>query len=313
MTTNLVYVFLDSDFNSISSRPACEHSFEKIPQYYADTFKFNSKKFNNSFIITSNKNITEYSKIFPESAKFISVEDEIMCTEEFKHVHSLIEEFWPKRYIEDAFWYVTFMRLIVLAIFIKNANVKNIIHSEADNLIFETDFTKVFNILASGEYGYSNEAAYAAAPCMILFSDHIAGDNMLKNLTSLLKKGENVIKHHVGHFYNWIADMAFLDLIYRARKNYKMLPCLPFGPYSENFSALNTVFDPISYGQFLGGTNNNYEVGYAEARHFVGNEIRNGTMEVIFDGRPFIINNNQRIPLFNLHLHNKRSIPRFLS
>jgi len=205
------------------------------------------------------------------------------------------------------------MRIIVLSIFVKQRNIKNIIHVEADNLIFETDFKNIFELLLPGEFGYTNEAAYASSPCTIIFKDSLAGSNMFDHHISLLKKGENIIKHHVGHFYNWIADMAFLDLIHRAKKNYKMLPCLPLGPYSENFNKLKVLFDPISYGQFLGGTNNKCAPGYAEQRHFVGNQIINKSIKVIFDEKPFIVYNGERIPLFNLHLHNKSSIPLFLS
>lgn len=313
MSANLIYVFLSNNFNNKKLQRVDSNSSSDIPSYYIDTFKFNSKKFKNSYVITNRDIIAKYANVFPEGTHFISVEDEICNTEEFKTVQSLLELTWSELYTTDAFWYVTFMRIIVLSIFIKQKNLSNVIHVEADNLIFETDFKNIFELLAVGEFSYTNEAAYASAPCTIIFKDGLAGSNMLNHHISLLKKGEHIIKHHVGHFYNWIADMAFLDLIHRAKKNYKMLPCLPFGPYAENFNTLKLIFDPISYGQFLGGTNNKCDPGYAERRHFVGKEICDGTVKVTFNKRPFIEYKNELIPLFNLHLHNKGSIPLFIS
>jgi len=122
-----------------------------------------------------------------------------------------------------------------------------------------------------------------------------------------------LFRSYVGHFAPWITDMAFLDLIYKGSKQYKMLPCVPSGEYSQNFEALQAVFDPTSYGQYLGGTNNGHPEGYCEYRHFVGKDIIDKKIEVKFDKAPYVLFDNKQIPIFNLHVHNKKKIKEFLN
>lgn len=315
MNTNLVYVFLTSNFNQKVLPPSNVWSSTTLPSYCFDTFKFNSGKFTTSYVIAEKKEILQYKNSFPENTKFITVEDNISNTEEFKEAQAIIDTLWPRRYMMDTFWYTTFIRVLVLAIFVKKYKLENVIHIEADNLIFSKDIEKVFSILSDGEFAFCNEAPHASAPSIIAFKDGEAGSNLLKQHITLLRKGENTLNPYVGHFRNYITDMAFLDIIYRNKKNYKMLPCLPFGNQSENFETLQTVFDPTSYGQYLGGTNNGHEKGFIDHRHYVGQELASKNINVVFeDNAPYLyLKNKVRIPIFNLHVHNKKSIPLFLS
>jgi hypothetical protein len=92
-----------------------------------------------------------------------------------------------------------------------------------------------------------------------------------------------------------------------------LLPSLPFGEQSQNFDQFNMLFDPASYGQFLGGTNNGHPQGYTEPAHFIGREIISKQIDVVFDKKPFVVYEGKQIPLYNLHLHNKQIIEKFLS
>jgi hypothetical protein len=311
MTNNLVYIFLTSNFFLKENASKSQWSYDTLPEYYIQTFAHNSQKFTNAIFLSENDQIKKYRHLFPKNTKFISVEDEIINTEEFKEVQSILDTQWT-RYRYDTFWYVTFMRTIVLGILIKKLHLTNTIHIEADNLIYSDQPDIIFKITQPGDFAYSNEAPHASALALMAFKDPESGSNIVKHHITLLKKGDQVLNPYVGHFYGHVTDMAFIDLIYRAQKNYKMLPCLPYGPFSENYSELQHVFDPISYGQYLGGTNFNSPPGYAEERHYVGKEIINNKIKVIFNKKPFIVYNDKEIPIFNLHLHNKKSIPHFL-
>ena len=68
------------------------------------------------------------------------------------------------------------------------------------------------------------------------------------------------------------------------------------------------LFDPGSYGQYLGGTNNHdHGPGYAGDHHYIGKLINEGKLGVEFvGGKPYVNNNTGvPIPLFNLHIHSK--------
>ena len=67
MNTNLVYVFLPNYFNQPVNFPQSWCSYSEMPGYYVDTFKFNSVKFTQSWIITDSKQIDIYRTLFPDS------------------------------------------------------------------------------------------------------------------------------------------------------------------------------------------------------------------------------------------------------
>ena len=311
MTNNLVYVFLTNNFFLKENAPKSQWSYDSLPEYYIQTLTHNSQKFANTIFLSEKNEILKHKHRFPDNTIFISVEDEITNTDEFKEVQNILDTLWT-RYRYDTFWYVTFMRTIVLGILIKKLQLTNTIHIEADNIIYAETPNNIFDVLQTGDFAYSNEAPHASALALMAFKDPEAGLNIVKHHITLLKKGDQLLNPYVGHFCGHVTDMAFIDLIYRARKNYKMLPCLPYGPFSENFPKLQYVFDPISYGQYLGGTNFNSPPGYAETRHYVGKEIIDKKIKVVFDKKPFITYNDKEIPIFNLHIHNKKALPYFL-
>lgn len=311
MNTNLVYVFLTKNFLAPKNALENQWSYKNMPEYYVQTFEHNSQKATKNYILTEksqHNNCKKFTNI--KNTEVVFVEDCICNLLEFKEVLSILDTTWPG-YRQDTFWFVTFIRSIILGLFISEKKLVNTLHVEADNLLFE-DLDKVFNILEDGEFGFSNEAPHASALALMGFKDEQAGINFVKQHITLLKKGENALNPHIGHFYGHVTDMAFIDLIYRARKNYKMLPCLPYGPFSENYNISQCVFDPFAYGAYLGGTNQGAPQGYAEDRHFVGREIINNKIKVEFDKRPFIVHHNKTIPVFNLHMHNKNAIPQIL-
>ena len=230
---------------------------------------------------------------------------------DFKKIDNIINNKWA-RYKKDPFWYNTSIRVILLCIYARNNNLNNTVHVEADNIIFGKNLSIFENVFNAGEFGFCNESPYSSAPSFIFLKDKDAADNLLQLHIKLYEKGEQVLRPYVGHFGNWISDMALLDIIYRSNKHYKMLPCLPFGNNSCNYEQLQYVFDPTSYGQYLGGTNNGHPVGYQEYYHFIGKELIDKNINVIFDKQPFVVYNNKKIPIFNLHVHNKKAISNFL-
>ena len=63
------------------------------------------------------------------------------------------------------------------------------------------------------------------------------------------------------------------------------------------------IFDPGSWGQFLGGTNNEHGAGWYGQHHFIGRHIHANPLLApkMIDGKPYSGDN----PIFNLHIHSK--------
>jgi hypothetical protein len=299
--SNLVYVFLDNNFYKESERNP--YTYSGLPDYYTATFN------NNKQFVDTGHFITQSKYCFDNTCKPI---DTIKATSEYKEVLEILKNKWA-RYVQDPFWFNTTIRVIVLLIYIIENNLKDVLHLEADNILFEP-ITKIANIFNAGEFGYSNEAPSACAPCSMFIKDKKAALDLLNLHKQLFKKGEQELRPYVGHFADYITDMAFLDIIYRRKKGFKMLPCLPTGPYSENFNETKTVIDPNPYGMYFFGTNQGHPAGYTEQRHFIGEQILNKTIiPKIINNKPFIVYKEQQIPIFNLHMHNKKAIIPFLT
>jgi len=294
--TNLVYIFLNKNFTDSKNKENTVWAYDELPVYYTDTYKFNKQKFKQSHFVTNTDDTI----------------NSVVRDTDFKKIDTIINNKWS-RYKQNPFWYSTFIRVIVLCLYVRNNKLNNTVHIEADNIIFEPNLNILTNFFQSGEFGFPNESPFSSAPCFIFLKDDKSADNLLNLHIKLLEKGEEQLRAHCGHFSSYITDMAFLDLIYRRGKEYKMLPCLPYGAFSQNFETLQCVFDPTSYGQYLGGTNQQHPPGYMENYHFIGHELLQKNIEVIFDKRPFVVYNNKKIPIFNLHVHNKKAIPKFLS
>jgi hypothetical protein len=94
------------------------------------------------------------------------------------------------------------------------------------------------------------------------------------------------------------------------------LPILPdkitSSRYSNKFNHFNSVFDPAGYGMYIGGLSPLNEPiakpGWYHSYQEIGKQIGFGTIKIIFENRnPYLIYNNTRIKINNLHIHSKET------
>lgn len=82
---------------------------------------------------------------------------------------------------------------------------------------------------------------------------------------------------------------------------------LPVHPTLGNIN--NYIFDPSSYGQYIGGTPNGHGPGFIDNEQLVGSIIQNGLSKIYFseaERKPFMQVNDHEYRLYNLHIHNKK-------
>ena len=309
--SNLVYAFIDSNFNNNNSVKKT-YSYDTLPEYYLKTMEHNSKFFGKSFFILQDRVIEKVRNRAPVGVNLISLEKDILSTDEYKIIDELLTTMWPKYKIE-VFLYHAFLRLIFVGILIKSFKLTNTIHLEADNIVYYPG-SDIFNndVIAPGQFAYSLVSPLVAAPGIMAFKDGDSGNNFLSRIVKLLMSGEEAIFSAIGVQLDYISDMNFLDVISRGSKYFKLLPSLPFTDLSTNLEKFNYLFDPASYGQYLGGTNNGHEKGYKEMNHYIGRMIINEKINITFKEKPFVIYNDNQYPIYNLHIHNKQAIDQFL-
>ena len=72
------------------------------------------------------------------------------------------------------------------------------------------------------------------------------------------------------------------------------------------------IFDPGSYGQYLGGTNNGHGSGFIDQKHMIGSAMLAEEINAEFNDRPYVIRmDGERFQIFNLHVHSK-NLERFV-
>jgi len=113
----------------------------------------------------------------------------------------------------------------------------------------------------------------------------------------MMKSGE---RHLLSFGFDHISEMSLLSMANKLHLigSFNTLP----EPESE------FVFDPSSYGQFLGGTNNEHGPGFIDHKHNIGQALIQNRISVSFNqGAPYVYDNEKDIErkLFNLHIHSK--------
>jgi hypothetical protein len=90
------------------------------------------------------------------------------------------------------------------------------------------------------------------------------------------------------------------------------LPILPFGEFSEHFNDFNSIFDPASWGQFVGGLVDKCVPGAKPKDHYIGQLlIANPEYTVIWKRDnysrkiPYFKYKDQEVKINNLHIHSK--------
>jgi len=185
------------------------------------------------------------------------------------------------------------LRIFYIEAFLKQYNIKNIIHIDNDVLIYD-NINKIENELIKHDFLMS-----CADPLNYSFGfSYIKSDKSLyevnNQLLNLIIQGENSLEKQVGGMPH---EMRLLNYINQHKKYIDILPILPS---DNNFNNFNYCFDPSSYGQFLGGAK-------PETDKYVGSKLIENKISVEFkNNRPILIMNNKEYNIFNLHIHNKK-------
>lgn len=100
-------------------------------------------------------------------------------------------------------------------------------------------------------------------------------------------------------------EMKCLYIVFE--KNPQLFNLLPVIPTKNSL-----IFDPGSYGQYLGGVNyKNFSKKYVNKEHIVGNFIINNRCKISFENSPIIKYQNKIIQIANLHVH-KKNLKKFI-
>jgi hypothetical protein len=208
---------------------------------------------------------------------------------------------------KDDFWTITTTRLMYIANFIQEQNLHDVYHLENDVLLY----TDIKNINPLFTKLYKNMAITVGGPdkCMTGFL-FIKRPSALRDMVGFFIKllKSNTI-HNIRKQYgmDMVNEMTLIRVYSRDHPNLlEFLPILPFGDFAENFSAFNSIFDPASWGQYVGGTTDGVP-GAKPDDHYIGVLLRqNLDYTVVWHkGIPYFKYDGHEVKINNLHIHSK--------
>ena len=213
-------------------------------------------------------------------------------------------------YDKNDFWTVTATRLIYIENFMADMNLTNVYHFENDVLIYynlaahDKTFRSLYNDMAITVGG---EIVAMTGFMFIKHSGALA--DMTKYFIDMLRRFG--IQGTCDRYRIPMVNEMFLMRQYGIDfpGQLRNLPTMPFGEYSENVEAFNSLFDPASYGQFVGGTQSEGP-GAMPQDHYIGRWLKKNPQIYIYwndEGLnlPYLVFDKKVIKINNLHIHSK--------
>lgn len=204
-------------------------------------------------------------------------------------------------------WRGSCFRFFYIEKLIQEKGLSNILHFDNDVLLFENPdklidlFKENYNTFAITAHN-SNE--------VVAGMTFIKNENSLNEINKFLKNeiclDQNILSMKYDGFPN---EMRLLS----ESKLCEYIPILPdtisdSPRYNTNYNLFNSVFDPSSYGQFLGGTFSGNQPGWFGTHQEIGRNISENKIKVIMENKnPYLIFQDQKIKINNLHIHSKKT------
>ena len=207
--------------------------------------------------------------------------------------------FYQKTHLDksfrNGFWTLTSLRFFYIYEFMKKYNIHNVVHLENDVLIYYN-----CNSLSFDNYIY------------------IPFDSFQRNIASIMYiPSSDIFKQCLDHYNFTKNDMENFVNIKNKTGLIKNLPIFPNTTTSNpevnfvcsNYELFNCIFDAAAMGQYLGGV---------DPRNDAGNTIGfvNETCVIKYnqytflweDKKPYLVINEKKYNIFNLHIHSKNLI-----
>jgi len=283
------------------------HSGLELPEFLEYTFKqirlFNPKimiYFITDKILLNNPLFKRYEIIALNKDSFYS--DKIKQFEEL--------------YIDwrsDHFWTITATRLIYIENLLEKFGLTNVYHFENDVLLYydlkkyHKKFQNLYKYMAITPGGWDR---------------NMTGFMFIKNWKLLFMMTQffiDILKTHglkklrEKYKTDMIHEMSLMK-IYEMEKGLKYLnhlPILPFGEHANEYDTFNSIFDPASWGQFVGGTQDEGPGAKPKDLYISQLLIDNPDYTVIWkkDNKdrkiPYFKYDDNEVRINNLHIHSK--------
>lgn len=198
---------------------------------------------------------------------------------------------------KNLLWSRSLLRIFYLRDLLNTMDINQFIHFDSDVLIYKP-FSKInysFNKNSFNITPLSNNELIFGYSCG--FSKDVYGSIADKAQEFLLNIDD---KNAQKMLSKELTEMKLLYNIFQQNKDlFNLLPVVP--TYNED------IFDPASYGQYLGGTQKRFSKKFIDPNHLVGKELLNKSITPkLINSLPKVVKNQDINDLVNLHIHSKK-------
>lgn len=246
---------------------------------------------NNIYVITNSIFFDKF-KMYNNNITLVNVDD-------LQDSYNYADKTYLDKNFRNGFWTLTSLRLFYIYAIMEKYNLTDCIHIENDVLLY-------YNIDVLTDKFDKNYL-------------YIPFDTFKRNIASIMYiPNSQIYKKVLDRYDNTRNDMenfANIKLTTGLIQNFPIFPSI-FATsseelfVSENYNSFNLIFDAAAIGQFLGGVDPRNIPG--DSTGFINETcvIKYNKYNLIWEyndniKKPFIIINDMKIPIFNLHIHSK--------
>lgn len=231
---------------------------------------------------------------------------ELLCDriEEFRSINFL------KDYGLDNFWSHAFERLLLIEALLVTYRLERVVHIENDVLIYHDPSTLPFKDYFSNRVAF-NPLGQNFSTASYVYIDNPKAMGMVNGLLiNHIKNGKDKLLQMFPN-ESMVNEMMLLSILQRS-KSIDYFPINVEGVYSDNYGNFNMIFDPASWGQYIGGTPGGHNSGILFDHHWIGHGMKDKNFEIkwVVDGKgrrkPLLSYNNNEYPFATLHIHSKK-------
>jgi len=195
---------------------------------------------------------------------------------------------------DDPLWITSLMRIFIINEYLKISK-NSIIHFDNDVLIFYPYETIKDQITSQVYITPHKHTEYTFGYSII---QNLEKFNLLtEKILDMVYLGEKRVRE-------LITEPHEMSLLGKCGKN--IITDLPVHP-SIDEPMNNFIFDPSSYGQFVGGTPNGHAPGFVDEAQLVGSCFKLYPPCIKFvEKKPVLDFNSNSYKIFNLHIHSKQ-------
>ena len=206
--------------------------------------------------------------------------------------------------LQNPLWLTSLERIFYINEYVQDKKIDEFIHFDNDVLIYEP-FETIKEIFSKGINGFYitplNETN------LVFGYSYSDSNEVYEKICKEIKKIVNDYEYHQKK-YNQnkpLNEMKILSIV--DRENSNLIQKLPILPHEGLH-----IFDPASYGQFLGGTHQKpktfFRSNFVTQTHTVGIELISKRIKFYFDDRSPSVTSElgHTSRLNNLHIHSKK-------